>query len=965
MKVFPWLFCVLLSLACFQVGWAQNQTITGVVTDADTGQPIVGAEIRGGVELAITDEDGRFSVVTAAGSTLVITHTGYLPVVVAPQDRESLRVALEIDAGLLEQIITLGYGERSSIAQGQRIAAADASAGMISSPEQLIQGRVPGLSILQSGGEPGAPITSHMRGITSISSSNAPLYVVDGIPIDNLNGIPSGIDFIDSGRKNPLVFLSSYDIATVDVVKDAGAAAIYGGRGANGVILINTQAGQSGDLRVDYRALASASEFIRPLPLVSPEAYERFVRANGLSVDYLGGSSTDWQDAVTRTALSHSHHLAASGGAQRTRYRVSAGYMNQEGVINESGLERLSGTLHMRHRNRGGRFGVDMRILGSAVRDDRVPISQTAGYYGGLLSNVLRFNPTYPVYNADGNFHEAEGTGVFNPVALARQVDDVARTRRMIGSLRSDYQVSPGLSVVLRMGIDRHRSGRDIRISADSPLLEIGVPGSRQAQNTLGSTTGEATIRYTRPLENTRLHVLGGALSQTFFRDGFHPDIPDLALSATPATRWSHSQHAVFVRTQYSIHDRYYVTASLRQEFSTRFGDELESALFPALALGWQLSGLDAASSPHVFHVRFSYGRAGVQDFEPVGSYGSWGRWPSGDPHAGLAWEKTSQFNLGLDYNMWRGRLTGSLDLYHRSTSDMLIEEVRPLSSGYPTQLVNAGQMRNLGFEFMMQGRAFTGTRSSVDAGMMVHGSRNRILNLGSWSSLITGYASGPGLSVTASQVIAPGQPFGTFRAPIFAGFDASGRELCRMSSGATADCAAVPPDDWENVGKSLPDIEYSFWTTVGLNRWDMRALVRGALGRHVFNNLGLAFSTKSLGASGFNFLSDALDDPAPITEGARYSSRWIQNASFLRLESVELGYTLGSTIASQGYLDAIRIFLAVNNAFVITPYSGWDPEVSTESFNTVGIVPILSSGIDFTNYPRPRTFTVGIHVAF
>ncbi len=964
LEVAPWLLSAALLLMGSQYGLAQSRAVSGVVVDADTGQPIHGALVRRGVLTTTTDADGLFGLQSAPGATLVISSSGYLPARVAVEQGTTVHVALEIDAGRLEQVLIMGYGEQRATAAAQRINAANSNVGLTSAPEQLVIGRVPGLSILQSGGEPGAPITAHLRGLTSISSSNAPLYVVDGIPIDNLNSIPAGIDIVDSGRKNPLVFLSPHDIASIDVLRDAGAAALYGGRGANGVILINTRDGQTGDLRINYHALAGASEFIRPLPLVSARDYQRFVRTNGLSPGYIGGSETDWQDAVTRTAMSHSHHLAASGGVHRTRYRVSGGYLSQEGVLNGSGLERLSGNLHLRHRGQEGRLGADIRLLGSTVRDDRVPVSHTGGYHGGLLLNVVRFNPTHPVYNEDGSFFESEDApGVFNPVALAEQVDDIATSRRVIGSLRTDYMITPELSLAARFGMDRHRSERDVSIARESPILEFDVPARRQAENSLGSSLGEAMARYARLEADSHLHIIAGYSMQAFFRDGFGPSIHDLALSAIPDVRWSHRQHALFTRIHYLLRDRYAVTISLRRESSSRFGDDLEYALFPSVALGWRIGNGRTVDNRHDIRLRASYGLSGTQDFEPVAFYGTWGRWPAGDPHAGLSWEKTSQLNLGIDYAFWQGRMNGAVDLYRKSTTDMLLEVARPLDENNPTQLVNGGRMQNLGIEVLVEGQVFAGPRVSVDAGGMLHGNRNRVKKLGGWPILFTGFASGPGLSVTPSQVVMPGHSLGTFQAPAFAGYDVSGTEQCLLNSGAAVDCLLVPPSDWRNVGTALPDFEYGLWASVGLNRWDFRVLMRGAAGLHVFNNLGLAFSSKHLGALGMNFLRDALDDPVPITEVTQYSSRWVQNASFFRLDSIELGYTFRSAAAAQVFLRAVRVFTAVNNVFLITPYSGWDPEVSTESHNTVGIVPIVSSGIDYTNYPRPRTYTIGIHL--
>lgn len=999
---------VLLGFLSTDLSVAQTRLITGTVTEASTGMPLAGVsvQVRDGAFEVSTDAAGAYSLEAATGDVLVFSLAGFATQYVTVGRGSVTNVTLAGDIEPLEQLVVVGYGsqQRTGItASVQRVLAEDAGAGLVGSPEQLYQGRVAGVNVIQSGGEPGAPATVRFRGGTSIIASNEPLYVIDGIPIDNGSSAPVGADGTDSGRKNPLVFLNPHDIETIDVLRDASAAAVYGNRGANGVVLVSTKGGADGQLQVDYDGSVSASSFVRALPVLSAAEYRQFVNSNGLPTLRLGEANTNWQDAITRTAVSQDHNLAFGGGTPETQYRASASYRNQQGIIINSGMERVTGRVNVRHEALEDRLGLDLRMTGSFFQDNRAPFQQTGGYAGGLLANVLKFNPTLPVYNADGSFYEISGqTSVRNPVALAEQVQDLTSSTRLLSSFKADYSVVPGLTASMRLGLDRQQASRRVFIPGANPLRRRQMGEARQGNNEFSSVLAEAYGSYVRSsAKSHRIGLVGGYSFQEFFREGFHAATTGLAsdrfsytyLGAGDSETYSIGSFketsrivSFFGRLSYDYLNRYMVTASVRRDGSSRFGPDNEWGIFPAVTVGWRVSDLafiQRRTRVSDLKLRVGWGITGNHDFGTLGSPRNLratdislpadttvqGAIPVFPDHPALKWEETSQVNFGIDYGFWSDRLYGSVDYYLKNTHDLLLELEVPEPTAVPTRLANAGRMQNRGVDAVANARVLDRGRLFLELGAVFSANRNTVKDLGGLTRIYTGRASGAGLSLTNTQIITPGHSFGSFLAPVFAGFDgSSGEQRCRSASGANVACYEVPRSEWEVVGSALPDFEYGLTADFTYGNWDLSLFLRGEHGRHVFNNTGLEFAAKNLVHTQLNFLRTALDDPTPLTDTPQYSSRWIQEASFLRVEVLSLGYTFAGISALNrlaGTVRRARIYVAANNLFVFTDYAGWDPEVNTEASARLGRLSILSHGIDYTNYPRPRTVTAGISLGF
>ncbi|RMF62440.1 MAG: TonB-dependent receptor [Bacteroidetes bacterium] len=1012
-----------LMLCCVSLAFAQR-TITGTVTDADSGLPLPGVNIaiKGTMTGTTTDINGQYRIQANQGDVLVFSFVGYLTQEVPVGTQDVIDVALAVDEVLLDEVVVVGYGtqRRANVTgSAERVNADEANVGLVSAPEQLIQGRVAGVNIIQNGGEPGAPTTVRIRGGTSISASNEPLYVIDGVPIDNAGGTPSLLGEGDSntpssGRKNPLVFLNPNDIESIDVLKDASAAAIYGSRGANGVILITTKKGRAGQVQVDYDGYVSTSNFYRKLPLLTAEEYRAAVRRFGLPENNLGDADTDWQDVVTRDAISHQHNLAFGGGTSATQYRASVSYLNQEGIILDSGLERVSGRINVNHSAFDDRLRIDTRLTGSFFHDNRAPYNQTGGFEGGLLTNVLKYNPTLPIRtdrNGDGvvednEFFEIPGqTSRRNPVALAIQVEDFVKTTRVLGSFKADYDftfITEGLTGTVNLGLDRQQASRRYFIPAASPLRQSVNGEAQQANTEQSSELIELYGTYNRTFEDAHnLSLVGGYSFQEFLQEGFSARaqgfVTDLFeynnLAAGNANTYQVSSFkqknrliSFFGRLNYDYNGKYILSASLRRDGSSRFGKDEKWGLFPAFTVGWRLSdeaflsGVEAISD---LKLRVGWGVTGSQEIGNLRSlpiFGSAGNAvlgeqevsgvaPTNFPNPNLKWEETTQLNIGVDFDLWDSRVYGSVEYYLKNTDDLLLEFEVPQPAAVPTRLANAGEMENKGVDVSLNAVLLDRGDLFLELGATFNRNVNEIKDLGGRTQIFTGRSSGQGLSQINTQIITPGEPFGTFFGPEFIGFDPdTGIQLCRGAETASAPCSDIGQSEWLIIGNAQPDFTYGLTTSLTYKNWDFSFFIRGEQGRDVYNNTAIEYTSKFLLNQNSNLLRPALEDPTPLSEAPQYSSRWIQDASFLRMENITLGYTFTNVTALNAVVGTIRrarIYVAANNLFVITPYDGFDPEVNTEASSSVGNIPITSLGIDYTNYPRPRTFTAGISLGF
>ena len=1012
----------LLAAAIPVVAQAQTQTgtVTGQVVDSASRQPLpnVTVSIPGTTRGALTGPDGRFTIgaVPAGTQTVRAARIGYaartqqVAVPAGGSVAANFVITAQI-ASLSEVVVQVGYGQQAkesitgSVAQ---VKAEDANVGVIVNTNQLITGRVAGVNVIANNGEPGGGAQVRIRGGTSLSASNEPLYVVDGLPLQNEAISPGGIG-IGGGAalaRSPLNSINPDDIESVTVLKDASATAIYGSRGANGVVLITTKRGAVNNAVVEYDGFVGAGTRSNTLDFLSGGEYRSLVASLRSASDTtlraglptLGNADTDWQDAISRTALTQNHNVAFSGGSQNTQYRASLNYLDQNGVVISNGLERYQGRLNGQTSVLNGRLRLGLNLTTARVNNDYLAFENTGGFEGGVFANVGNFNPTQPVFNANGSFYEL-GQGaqsVRNPVALARQIRDQDGQNRTLGNVTASFDLIPNLTAQTNVGVDRSDVVRQIYFPLSSPIGQLTQGRAQQNQRSLNNLNFQQLLTYTPRIlgDNSTVEVQGGYEYTSFDNSGFVVDATGFATDAfsfnalsaaaqqfNPPASYRQQSRLVsfFGRVNYGFRNKYFLQGVLRQDGSTRLAPGNQWQTFPGVSASWRISeeGFMKGSPFSTLALRAGYGLQGNQAVAPYatqalvaadngarypfGGTVSTGFVPTRNPNPNLKWETSAQTNVGIDYALLEGRLNGLVDVYQKNTRDLLLEIAVAQPAFVGTRFENVGSIRNRGVEATINFDAITGSERSLTTGLILAVERNQITSLGGQQFIATGGVSGQGLSGRQSQRLIPGQPIGTFFGPRFLGVNSAGLETfaCNRTGAGCVNGVTTSPttDDERIIGNANPDFSLGFTSQARFRRFDFNWLWRAEVGRDVFNNTATVYSTKANVYQSRNLLRAAVTDGVNARANAQFSSRWIESGSFLRLQNAQLGYNFRLPgFAGRG--AQTKIYVAGDNLLLFTPYSGYDPEVVTESG-------LASRGIDYLAYPRARTITTGARVQF
>lgn len=1024
-----------------QVG-AQDATgsVSGRVIDSTSQQPIPGVNVfvEGTPRRTLTRADGSYiiSEVPAGAQRVRARQLGFASltqdVTITAGGTATANFAMVPQAAALGEIVVTGYGTQRREAITGSIATIDATAantGVIPNVNALIQGRVAGVQITQNSGEPGAGVQVRIRGGTSISASNEPLYVIDGVAIDNAPAEVGAIDISGNVQgaalsRSPLNLLNPSDIESITILKDASATAIYGARAANGVVLIETKKGMTSGTSLEYDSYVASSSPAKYLELLNGNEYRAFVQsqvaAGTMTPAQLaaqGTANTDWERALTRTANTTNHNLAFTGGSPATRYRASLNYMNQQGVVISDAFERYQGRLNATHRALDDKLRLGLNLTASHVKNDYIPHENTGGFEGGVFTNMVNFNPTRPVTVTDPvtgavTFFEigAGSQSVRNPVALAEQVDDFARTTRTLGNITSAYDLLSNLTAQLNVGVDRSESTRRTYFPASNPIGAQWTGRARQAQRDNQSLTLQTLLTFNdQILDEHEVEVVGGYEFNEYSNGEFHAEARNFLTDAfsfnnlgggatlvRPSSNREDSRLvSFFSRGNYGFKDKYFLTGVLRYDGSSRFGEGNKWALFPAVSASWRVSSEEFMRGGMLSDLRLRAGW-GLQGNPAVPVYASLvlletsARYPFGDvpvtgvapvrnPNPNLKWEETEQVNVAVDFGLRNDQYKGTLEYYVKNTRDLLQVVDVPQPASVSRRLENVGKMRNTGIEMSFDGVVVNRPNLNWSAGLVFAAERNRVVDLGPRTFISTGYVSGQGQSGQVSQRIMPGHAIGTFWGPVFTGISDQlvisgsdtlmkvGQQLFSCSS-ARLRChngqTAFPVgEDFTVIGDANPDFTLSLNSRADWGRFDMSVLVRSEQGFDVLNNTALVYRTKSNARTDKNFLKAALTDADSIGEPSIFSSRWIENGSFVRLQNVTIGYTLPARFVGQA--RSARIYLSGDNVLLLTGYTGYDPEVHTAAGRVeLGTVE-PTRGIDYITYPRPRTFTAGVRLAF
>ena len=992
--------------------------VSGRVIDSASQQPLVSATIRviGTTSGTLTRNDGTYTLsgIRPGPQQLRVTRIGFAaqvrPITVIAGGTVTADFAMAAQASQLSEVVVTGYGaQRREAITGSvaTVGADEANVGVISNANQLLQGRVAGVQMTTNSGEPGGGMQVRIRGGTSIQASNNPLYVVDGVPLQDENPVArASINGVNAALpRNPLNSINPNDIESITVLKDASATAIYGSRGANGVVLVQTKRGARGSSTLEYDTYVAASSAARHLDFVTGDEYRSYVQSQvtagnlpATQLSVLGTANTNWEDALLHTGYATNHNIAFSGGTQQTNYRASLNYFDQQGVVIANGLKRYQGRLNGHTSAIDGKINLDANLTASRVNNRYLAMENTGGFSGGVFTNMAIYNPTQPVEVMDTltsqmKFYEGPDRTVRNPVALARQIVDQAPENRILGNVTGSLLIIDGLTAQTTLGADYSSSVRQTYIPRASPLGAEFQGAARQAERSLQNLNFQQLVTATPKLgDRQELEVVGGYEYSKFTNNGFEAVMQGFVTDAFEFNNLSGGSKQIvptsyiqesrlvsfFSRANYGYAGRYYVTGVIRRDGSSRLAEGHKWSTFPAISASWRINNEEfmRGSRLSTLALRAGWGRQGNQSLQPYATQlllktDAGGRYPFGGTitnglsatqvaNPDLKWETSEQTNVGLDWGLRSDRITGSIDVYQKKTKDLILTVPVPQPAVVGTQIQNIGSVRNRGLEATLDARLFDRANKTLTSGLVLAVERNTVLDLGDALFIETGAVSGQGQSGRNAQRIIPGQPLGTYWGAQFTGVDAQGRQMfaCKATSTGCVNGVTFSPtgDDEMVLGDANPSFTLGLRSNGSWSHFDASWLWRGEFGREVFNNTALVYSTKGNALQSKNFLRAALTDPTGLREPAIYSSRWLENGRFIRLQNATVGYTF--TLPGRLGVRTTRVYLSGDNLLLFTPYSGYDPEVYVDAGTA-------SRGIDYLTYPRARTFTFGAHVGF
>ncbi|MGH7560240.1 MAG: SusC/RagA family TonB-linked outer membrane protein [Gemmatimonadales bacterium] len=965
-------------------------SIRGRITVEGSGVPLSGVTISFGARSAQTRPDGQYLLagVPAGRDTLRVRLIGYGPaarlVTVAAGQTVDADIAITASAVNLAEIVVTGYGEQR---QGNitgavtQVSSQDFNTGRIVSPEELIRAKVPGVQVVDNN-EPGGGFSVRIRGATSINASSEPLFVIDGVPIGT--GAGGGL----SAGRNPLNFLNPNEIESITVLRDASAAAIYGANAANGVVLIQTKRGKAGT-QAEYTGTMSASSGTRFPSMLNAEQFRAAVQQHApQNLGQLQNQSTDWFGLVDRTGFGQEHNFALSGSGQTMDWRLSAGYLDQDGILQGTNTERISLGFNLQQRLFSDRLDVRAFIKGSRNDDRFTP--------GGVLSNAAQFGPTQPVFDdaTPTGYYDWPGntlTSADNPVAILALATDRGITYRSLGNVQARYRVPflEGLRANLNLAYDVTRADRQtFWPSVLHGQSKTGTDGSDyRANQSQNNTTLESYLDYATPLSFApgNIDLTGGysygwshAEYPWILATGLSSDLlgGNGVTSARTVQPFQDVQESrlisVFGRLNYNVNDKYLASVSLRRDGSSRFGEGNEWGTFPSVSVGWRLSQEPFLQGSRLFSdlkLRASWARTGNQAF---GNYQQYATYQLGDgqtqmqfgnefiptirPSAvdpSIRWESTDAYDVGLDFSLFDNKVSGAIDVYQKNTEDLIFTV--PVAAG--TNLsnfvtTNIGSMKNRGIELSLSASLIEGRQGGLGwtADFTASRNSNELVSINPFAGsaqriLVGGVAGGVG---TLIQTLQPGVAINSFYVyehklnadgtPVYA--EGAGADLA-MYVDQNAD-GTINQDDRVPFHDPAPKwmLGHSSYLTMG--KFDLSFTLRSYLGNYVYNNVSSNLGTYSevTRASPYNLHTSVLETGFKTPQ--YLSNFYVEDASFLRMDNLTLAYTF--TYRRQ----PVRLFGTVQNAFTITGYSGVDP--------TAGLI-----GIDNNIYPRARTFTAGL----
>ncbi|WP_069131291.1 SusC/RagA family TonB-linked outer membrane protein [Rhodohalobacter halophilus] len=973
---------------------AQSElTVSGTVTELETGEPLPGVNItvKGSPDRGTTTNlDGEYSLRVGADEVLVFSYIGFVTREIPVDGREQIDVQMSTDVQALSELVVIGYGvqERGDNTGSVRVVSSrDFNQGAITSPEELFQGRAAGVQVTTNSGAPGAGATIRIRGGSSLSASNDPLYVVDGIPLDD-----GGI----SGMRSPLNSINPNDIESITVLKDASATAIYGSRASNGVIIITTKRGQTGqDIQVNYTGRYSYQTNSDRIDALSAERFRQFVEIgvnNGNipsgALNTLGNSQTDWQDEIFRNTFSQDHNISVSGAVGDLPYRASLGFSGNQGVLKTSYNDRLTGSIALNPTLFDDQFSIELNARGTRV-DNRFADQ-------GAINTAINYDPTQPVMSGNSQYGgytawlDGDGNPIpiapANPVALIDQRRDESTVYRLIGNVKLDYNPSffEDLTATLNLGMDYSDVGDGKVLVSDEAAYAFDGQGLSGVQTDYDQKKENELLDFylnyntDLPSIESRLDLTAGYSWEHHYEEGSNYSTNfdrSQAVRVDSDTQYKTEYYitSFFGRANYTLMDKYLFTGTLRYDGTSRFSEDNRWGLFPSFAFAWQMhkeSFLEQYDNLSELKLRLGYGVTGQQrigqgnyPYLPQYTYGqNTARYPFGTEfittlrpegyNSELKWEETTTYNVALDYSFNNEQVFGSIEYYLRETDDLLNVIPVPAGTNFTNRILsNVGSLEVQGLEFDITTRLLSTENTFWQVTFNTSYTIDEITKLTTADDPtyvgveVGGIAGGTGNMVQVHSVGYPRNSFFVYEQV----YDQTGAPIEGLYVDRNGDGVIDEADKYRYKSPN-PDLTFGLSSRFEYKQWDASFSARANVGNYVYNNVA---SDRGFYNSVYNTAGYTMNPTEYIYETgfrtAQYrSDHYVENASFVKLDNVSVGYTFDSLF---DLVSSMRVSATVQNVFTITEYSGQDPEVF--------------GGIDFNLYPRPRTFLLGLNLNF
>ncbi|WGK94918.1 MULTISPECIES: SusC/RagA family TonB-linked outer membrane protein [Flavobacterium] len=1013
---------VLVTILCTSLTYSQD--VSGTVSDASGPLPGASVLVKGTTKGAQTDFDGKFTIKNVgSNAVLVFSYIGLKTQEVNVAGRSNVNVTLKEDSAELKEVVVIGYGsvkKKDATGAVDQLSAKSFDNVGAPSPADLLRGKVSGVQVTSASGEPGAGASIRIRGNSSIRSGNGPLIVVDGVPLDggDVSAGGSDIGLGASSARNPLNFINQNDIESMSILKDASSTAIYGSRGANGVIVITTKKSKSKEPQLTYSNSFTFSTLSSNLTMMDATEYASRVAsgdvtrkaaaiadalANGKSQAEAnaageaakfdqGGRSYNWEDAILQSGLTSNHDLAFTKSTENSSTRFAVGASNTEGIVKNTGLDKYTLAFNNSNDFFGGALKVDTKVNYASLRDKASLISNNAGYIGNVIGAALYWNPTLPIYNTNGSYYTKSNTYI-NPVHLLNAYTDYTNTNKLLASIKSTLKLNDNLNYQFLFGIETSNSARKFQLNPTIDIQNVaqatppGASSAKFGQAGISNVekfnkTFEHTLNYNKTFNDN--FVMDALLGYSYYQYNANGnDVSAKGFSANQmnlidniegglqneyrASSWKNQVElqSFFGRVNATLYKKFLVTATMRADGSTKLGKNNKYGSFPSVGLGYKVFE-DKAGLVNSLKLRANYGITGNQEFAvnsavaraSYGNNGSLNVDTNANPD--LKWETTTSSGVGVDFGLLNNRLTGTVDYFQRDTQDLIFPVPSAATQPGPPspRFVNLpGNLINKGLEVSANYKIIDSEKLTWDVAANASFLSNKMENFAGF--IQAGALNGQGLTGAYAQVVTNNQPIYSYYMYEWRGYDSTGASIYADAAGADASLGLAAK---KLVGKQgLPKMNLGFSTNVTYKNFDAAVSFYGAFGHYLYNNTSNAYFFKGAFEGGRNVPSSVATSAQAQGDPNSPSTKYLEKGDFLRMGNLTVGYTFNGAALEKMKIKSARFFVNGQNLLLFTNYSGFDPEVNTDK--SMNGVP--SAGIDYLSYPRSKAIALGLNVTF